>query len=87
MSEFIIIYSCLFSSGYDGTVRVWNLPNRTHQFLQQTCVFNKGENMSGEELDGQPLCNVIWNATGKLLAASMEHLINIWATSGWWLFT
>ena len=33
--------SLLATSGQDNTVRVWSVPNRTHQFLQQTCVFNR----------------------------------------------
>ena len=72
----------LLFSGYDGVVRVWNLPNRTHQFLQQTCVFNRGDDMSGEDLDGQLLDNICWNSSGKLLAGSMDNLVNIWGVGG-----
>ena len=69
-------------SGYDGTVRFWNLPNRIHQFLQHTCIFNRGEDISGEDLDGHLLGNVCWSSTGKLLAGSMDSLVNIWTTGG-----
>ena len=72
----------LTCSGYDGVVRVWNLPNRTHQFLQQTCIFNRGEDMSGEDLDGQLLDNICWNSSGKLLAGSMDNMVNIWGVGG-----
>ena len=69
-------------SGYDGVVRVWNIPNRTHQFLQQTCIFNCGEGVTGEHLDGQLLDNLCWNNSGKLLAASMDNMVNIWGIGG-----
>ncbi|XP_052100156.1 probable E3 ubiquitin-protein ligase HERC1 isoform X2 [Mytilus californianus] len=72
----------LATSGYDGTVRFWNLPNRIHQFLQHTCIFNRGEDISGEDLDGHLLDNVGWSSTGKLLAGSMDSLVNIWTTGG-----
>lgn len=74
-----VLYYC---SGYDGTVRVWNLPNKTHQFLQQTFIFNRGEDESGEDLDGHLLDNVCWSSTGKLVAGSMDNLINIWTIGG-----
>lgn len=73
---------CFCLSGYDGTLRVWSLPNKTHQFLQQTCVFNRGENVSGEDLDGHLLDNVCWNANGRMLAGSMDNLVNVWSTGG-----
>lgn len=69
-------------SGYDGTVRFWSLPNRIHQFLQHTCIFNRGEDISGEDLDGHLLGNVCWSSTGKLFAGSMDSLVNIWTTGG-----
>ncbi|XP_076465936.1 putative E3 ubiquitin-protein ligase HERC1 isoform X3 [Babylonia areolata] len=72
----------LASSGHDGTVRVWSLPNKTHAFLQQTCVFHRGEDMRAEELDGCHLSNLCWNSSGRLLAASHEFMVNIWAIGG-----
>ncbi|GFS09340.1 HECT and RLD domain-containing E3 ubiquitin protein ligase family member 1, partial [Elysia marginata] len=72
----------LASSGYDGTVRVWSLPNRNHQFLQQTCIFNRGQEASVEELDGNPISLVCWSSTGKLLAGAMDNLVNIWMIGG-----
>ncbi|BFZ01051.1 hypothetical protein BsWGS_04090 [Bradybaena similaris] len=72
----------LASSGYDGTVRVWSLPNKTHQFLQQTCVFHRGREAGAEELDGNPINHVCWSSTGKLLAGSMDNLVNIWMIGG-----
>ena len=53
-----------------------------HQFLQHTCIFNRGEDISGEDLDGHLLGNVCWSGTGKLLAGSMDSLVNIWTTGG-----
>ena len=64
------------------TVRFWSLPNRIHQFLQHTCIFNRGEDISGEDLDGHLLGNVCWSSTGKLFAGSMDSLVNIWTTGG-----
>lgn len=72
----------MLPSGYDGTVRVWSLPNKTHQFLQQTCIFNRGEDSNVEDLDGSQLNNVCWSSTGKLLAGSMDHQLNIWLIGG-----
>ncbi|CAL1541385.1 unnamed protein product [Lymnaea stagnalis] len=72
----------LASSGYDGTVRVWSLPNKTHQFLQQTCIFNRGREASVEELDGNQINLVCWSSTGKLLAGCMDNLVNVWMIGG-----
>ncbi|ESP05641.1 hypothetical protein LOTGIDRAFT_181433 [Lottia gigantea] len=73
---------CLLASGgYDGTVRIWNMISKS-QLLQQTCVFNRDEGQTAEDLDGIPLNNICWNSTGKLLAASSDNMINIWATGG-----
>ena len=70
-------------SGQDGTVRLWGLGSRTHIFLQQTCVFNKGgDDMLSRELDGQLLGHVTWNSTGKLIAGAMDNMVNIWALAG-----
>ncbi|KAK7467957.1 hypothetical protein BaRGS_00036800 [Batillaria attramentaria] len=72
----------LASSGHDGTVRIWNLPNKTHAFLQQTCIFHRGEDVRGEELDGFHLSNLCWNSSGRLLAASLEYMVNIFFIGG-----
>lgn len=71
----------LATSGYDGTLRVWSLPNRTHQFLQQTCIFNRGDE-DCEELNGNLLTCICWSSTGKYLAGAMDNIVNIWTTSG-----
>nr|XP_022329995.1 probable E3 ubiquitin-protein ligase HERC1 isoform X2 [Crassostrea virginica] len=71
----------LATSGYDGTLRVWSLPNRTHQFLQQTCVFNRGDE-DCEELNGNLLSSICWSSTGKYLAGAMDNIVNIWTTGG-----
>lgn len=74
--------SFLATSGYDGVVRVWHIPNKTHQFLHQTCIFNKSEDVTGEHLDGQLLDKLCWNSTGKYLAGCMDNMINIWSLGG-----
>ena len=75
---------CAIYSGQDGTVRVWNIANETENqaFLQQTCVFNGGDEMSSSELDGLLLGHVAWNSTGKLFAAAVDNLINVWQVNG-----
>ncbi|XP_070543560.1 probable E3 ubiquitin-protein ligase HERC1 isoform X2 [Ptychodera flava] len=73
------------TSGYDGTVRIWNLSTKMQPILQQTCVFNKSDDMqrySADDYDGHILSSITWNATGKLLAGAMENKVNIWALAG-----
>ena len=43
--------------------------------------------MSGEDLDGQLLDNICWNSSGKLLAGSMDNMVNIWGIGGKSLIT
>ncbi|XP_078688080.1 putative E3 ubiquitin-protein ligase HERC1 isoform X3 [Branchiostoma floridae x Branchiostoma belcheri] len=76
--------SLLATSGCDGTVRVWNVSSRSQHILQQTCVFNKSEEdpTSADDLMGSQLSHVCWNANGRLLAASMENMVNIWSVAG-----
>ena len=71
-------------SGQDGTVRVWNIASaaKNQAFLQQTCVFNSGDEISASDLDRLLLGHVVWNSTGKLLAAAMDNMINIWQLTG-----
>ena len=66
----------------DGTVRIWSLPNSNHQYLQHTCVFEKGEDRRDEEINGSQISNLVWSANGKLIAASSDNIINIWALAG-----
>jgi len=75
---------CARCSGQDGTVRVWNLSSaaKNQAFLQQTCVFNSGDEVSSSDIDCMLLGHVAWNSTGKLLAASMDNMINIWQLTG-----
>jgi len=65
-------------------VRVWNIATgaKNQAYLQQTCVFNSGEEISSSDLDSLLLSHVVWNSTGKLLAASMDNMINIWLLTG-----
>jgi len=71
-------------SGQDGTVRVWNIASaaKNQAFLQQTCIFSTGEKMSSSDLNSLLLSHVVWNSTGKLLAASVDNMINIWQLAG-----
>lgn len=71
-------------SGQDGTVRVWTIGSRTHAFLQQTCIFNKGDEQLEIDLEDQLLAHVCWNYTGKLIAGAVDNMINIWTVSGRW---
>ncbi|TUG88269.1 putative E3 ubiquitin-protein ligase HERC1 [Bagarius yarrelli] len=77
----------LATSGSDGTVRVWNV-NKNQYTLQQTCVFNKTD-FTSEECStglgspGEPsLAPVAWSVSGKLVAAAMEKVVNIWQVNG-----
>lgn len=67
-------------------MRLWSLPNRTHHFLQQTCVFQFGQSLEDEEDSPHRssgfLSHVRWSATGKLLAGAVDNLVNIWAVAG-----
>lgn len=72
----------LATSSFDGTVRVWHLPNRTHQFLEQTCIFEKENNDTGESLGSCVPEHLSWSSCGKFLAASLDNIINIWEISG-----
>uniref|UniRef100_T1JES7 HECT-type E3 ubiquitin transferase n=1 Tax=Strigamia maritima TaxID=126957 RepID=T1JES7_STRMM len=72
----------LATCGYDGTVRVWTVGSKGNNFLQHTCVFQKSENVTAEDLQGHRLTNLCWNANGRLIAGSMDNMINIWPVSG-----
>ena len=63
-------------------MRIWSLPNRTHHFLRQTCVFNKGDDVPGEQTDGQTLTHVQWSSSGRLLAGALDNMLNIWLVAG-----
>ena len=61
------------------------MQSRSHHFLQQTCAFIWEEDQQtpcAEDLEGQPLAQLCWNATGKLLAAAVNSSLNIWAIAG-----
>ncbi|KTF92774.1 hypothetical protein cypCar_00003724 [Cyprinus carpio] len=77
----------LATSGNDGTVRIWNVTKNLYT-LQQTCVFNKGDDTSEECMGnlgspGDPnLAPMAWSVSGKYLAAAMEKIVNIWQVNG-----
>lgn len=80
--KFVFFLNLFFNSSFDGTVRVWHLPNRTHQFLEQTCIFEKENNDTGESLGSCVPEHLSWSSCGKFLAASLDNIINIWEISG-----
>ena len=45
-------------------------------------MFDKGEERRKEEINGSKLSNLIWSGNGKLLAASLDNIINVWVLSG-----
>ncbi|KAG2470375.1 HERC1 ligase, partial [Polypterus senegalus] len=73
----------LVTSGTDGTVRVWNVTKNQYT-LQQTCIFNKLDDTSEENLAdlGSPtdsiLPSVYWSVSGKYIATAIEKIVNIW---------
>uniref|UniRef100_A0A3Q3NLN4 Uncharacterized protein n=1 Tax=Labrus bergylta TaxID=56723 RepID=A0A3Q3NLN4_9LABR len=72
----------LATSGNDGTVRVWNVTKNQYS-LQQTCIFNKKEGMSGLGSPSDPCMSPLaWSVTGKYLASAMEKMVNIWQVNG-----
>ena len=38
--------------------------------------------MTGDELDGRMLGHLCWNSTGKLIAAAMDNMVNVWFVAG-----
>ncbi|XP_039629608.1 probable E3 ubiquitin-protein ligase HERC1 isoform X4 [Polypterus senegalus] len=77
----------LVTSGTDGTVRVWNVTKNQYT-LQQTCIFNKLDDTSEENLAdlGSPtdsiLPSVYWSVSGKYIATAIEKIVNIWQVNG-----
>ncbi|KAL1007751.1 hypothetical protein UPYG_G00091160 [Umbra pygmaea] len=77
----------LATSGNDGTIRVWSV-TRNQYTLQQTCIFNRAEDLSDEggQCLGSPgdpsLSPLVWSVTGRYLAAAMEKMVNIWQVNG-----
>ncbi|XP_016128716.1 probable E3 ubiquitin-protein ligase HERC1 [Sinocyclocheilus grahami] len=77
----------LATSGNDGTVRIWNVTKNLYT-LQQTCVFNKGDDTLDECMGnlgspGDPdLAPVVWSVSGKYLAAVVDKIVNIWQVNG-----
>ncbi|XP_071450243.1 probable E3 ubiquitin-protein ligase HERC1 [Hetaerina americana] len=68
----------LATCGYDGTVRVWCVANKSQSYLEHTLVFYKSEDIYGSELYGKSISHLGWSSSGKYLAAAMENIINIW---------
>lgn len=69
-------------SGQDGTIRVWGVPNRSHYFLQQTFVFNRGQQHEHTDMENSIFSCLCWNTNGKFLAGALENMINIWPLAG-----
>ena len=78
-------------SGQDGTVRIWSVASRSHQFLQQTCVFVRPSTPSSSHdhdhadiVDDMPhlLRHVCWSPSGKRIAGAMDNMLNVWTVAG-----
>jgi WD40 repeat protein len=79
------MFSLFLFSGQDGTVRIWNVGNgasKCQPYLQQTCVFNNGNDVPGRDLECKLLEHVVWNCTGKLIAGAVDNMVTIWAVIG-----
>ncbi|XP_020630073.1 probable E3 ubiquitin-protein ligase HERC1 isoform X4 [Orbicella faveolata] len=72
----------LATSGLDEVIHIWNMSSKTHNILQQTCVFLSSHHKSDDEQfrdnTGEEMGHVCWNANGKLLAGAINNLLNIW---------
>ena len=61
--------SCLsvqsdFNSGRDEVIHIWNMSSKTHNILQQTCVFISSHHKSDEQFrdnTGEEIGHVCWN--------------------------
>ncbi|XP_076815895.1 putative E3 ubiquitin-protein ligase HERC1 isoform X3 [Clavelina lepadiformis] len=72
----------LATMGEDHMLRTWSvsgkLSNTSGCQLERVCHFHS----NGDDDAAALMRNGCWNANGKLFAASVEHVINIWPTSG-----
>jgi len=72
--------SFLFCSGYDGHVRVWSVQSSSAR-LEHVLVFQKAENVYGNELSGELISNLCWSSSGQFIAATINCCLNIWTLS------
>jgi WD40 repeat protein len=73
-------FSFNFISGYDGHVRVWS-GQSTSARLEHVLVFQKAENVFGNELSGELISNLCWSSNGHYIAATINCCLNIWTLS------
>ncbi|XP_027837521.2 probable E3 ubiquitin-protein ligase HERC1 [Aphis gossypii] len=64
----------LASSGFDGTMRLWN----NELSLETTLLFYKSTQMYGNDLNGELISKLAWSPSGLCIAASMEGTLNIY---------
>ena len=53
-----------FNSGLDSVIHVWNMSSKTHNILQQTCVFLSSHHKSDEQIGvntDEEIGHVCWN--------------------------
>ncbi|XP_063955724.1 probable E3 ubiquitin-protein ligase HERC1 isoform X1 [Lytechinus pictus] len=76
----------LATCGRDGRVRTWSLTPSSHPLPQQICTFSATEDqiaiLKGRYPDGLPLSNFCWTPSGRIMAGSVDNLVNIWFTTG-----
>ncbi|VVC31643.1 Hypothetical protein CINCED_3A017272 [Cinara cedri] len=64
----------LASSGFDGTMRLWN----AELSLETTLVFFKSSQIYGNDLNGELISKLAWSPSGLCIAATMEGTFNIY---------
>ncbi|XP_033633807.1 probable E3 ubiquitin-protein ligase HERC1 isoform X2 [Asterias rubens] len=77
--------SLLVTSGSDGQVRLWGSLSRSQPVLQQSCTFIDNEEYGAyvsPKRRGLSLINLCCNANGRVIAASLDHMVNIWFVTG-----
>ena len=84
----ISLFPCLSlpcDSGSDGQVRLWGSLSRSQPVLQQSCTFIDNEEYGAyvsPKRRGLSLINLCCNANGRVIAASLDHMVNIWFVTG-----
>lgn len=69
----------LASSGYDGTVRIWQYQPESEQLsLQLTFVFHESMDVYGSELQDKLIDYPKWSPMGDYVAAAMGNIVNVW---------
>ncbi|XP_025408544.1 probable E3 ubiquitin-protein ligase HERC1 isoform X2 [Sipha flava] len=64
----------LATSGFDGTMRLWN----NELGLETLLMFFKSPQVYGNDLNGELISKLSWSPSGLCIAASMEGTLNIY---------